>query len=107
MIPTIGMQGTEARLGGQDWLPAETNRMKRAGTRIGFRGVVNEYRADLSERCAMACMKTIMGHLDVLDALAPLVNCTLVQLRSQSILAHGSSETRLCIWIRFLRTSSL
>ena len=60
----------EARFDNQPWLPGETSRKNRAGKSIGFRGVVNEYRADLPERCAAARVKTQGGRQCCLSCLA-------------------------------------
>jgi hypothetical protein len=60
----------ESRFDKRHWLPTETKRKQRAGTIIGFRGVVNEYRADLPERCAAARVKNQAGHLGCLGCLS-------------------------------------
>ncbi len=52
----------ESRFDQQPWYSSDASRESRAGTKIGFRGVVNEYRADLPERCAAAKVKTQGGH---------------------------------------------
>ena len=51
-----------SRFDKKPWLPSEASRRARAGCKMGFRGVVNEYRADLPDRCAAAKIKTQGGH---------------------------------------------
>jgi hypothetical protein len=50
-----------SRFDNKPFLASEASRARRAGTNMQFRGVVNEYRADLPERCAMARIKTHQG----------------------------------------------
>lgn len=59
----------ESRFDKMQWLPSEGRREARAGRPIGFRGVVNEYRADLPERCAAARVKQHAGHYGCLSCL--------------------------------------
>ena len=59
----------KSRFDKRPWLPTESSREKRAGVRIGFRGVVNEYRADLPERCAAARVKNQGGQYGCLSCL--------------------------------------
>ena len=47
-----------ARFDGREWMPNDRDRQAAAGSPLIFRGSVNEYRADLPERCAAAGMKS-------------------------------------------------
>ena len=57
----------ESRFGNKPFRSTETRRAKRAGTQMHFRGVVNEYRADLPERCAMSKVKSHNGYYGCLE----------------------------------------
>ena len=59
----------ESRFDRQPWKANERSRVERAGIKIGFRGIVNEYRADLPERCTMARIKTHQGQFACLGCL--------------------------------------
>jgi hypothetical protein len=52
----------ESRFDKRPWPPLDKARSIRAGSALGFRGVLNEYRADLPERCAAARVKTQSGY---------------------------------------------
>ena len=47
-----------ARFDSRPWLPNDRDRQAAAGSPLHIRGSVNEYRADLPERCAQAGMKS-------------------------------------------------
>jgi len=59
-----------SRFDQRNWLPSDANRQQRAGQEMGFRGVVNEYRADLPERCLAARVKNHTGHFGCLGCLS-------------------------------------
>ena len=61
----------DSRFDKKPWLPSEPSRRARAGCKMGFRGVVSEYRADLPERCAAAKIKTQGGHYPCLWCMQP------------------------------------
>ena len=61
----------DSRFDKKPWLPVEPSRRARAGCKMGFRGVVSEYRADLPERCAAAKIKTQGGHYPCLWCMQP------------------------------------
>ena len=48
----------KARFDGRAWMPNDRDRQAAVGSPLHIRGSVNEYRADLIERCAQAGMKS-------------------------------------------------
>ena len=85
----------ESRFDKQPWYSSDASRESPAGTKIGFRGVVNEYRADLPERCSAAKVKTQGAHYGCLsctehskqlhDRVAEVTLCSVPwQLRTQT-----------------------
>ena len=88
----------DSRFDKKPWLHSEPSRKARAGCKMGFRGVVNEYRADLPERCAAAKIKTQGGHYACLSC-----------MQTSDKLYDGISATSIasCPWVLRTQDSDL